>query len=73
MMDKDKRQERELDPKRGDLRPGSDQEQSGSADPHRHEGGWNRDEDGVPERGRLPATDRDRDYDPDGDRIDLGG
>lgn len=37
----------------------------------RQQGGWESDMD--PQSGRKPAAERDRDYDPDGDRMGKGG
>ncbi|MCV3240573.1 hypothetical protein [Mesorhizobium sp. ZC-5] len=52
-----------------DRRRSDDGQQQAETDPKRQQGGWSRDEDGMKhEPGRKPPMDRDRDYDPDGDR-----
>jgi hypothetical protein len=44
-------------------------QQAEKKDQVRRQGGWSRDEDGMShEPGRKPPAERDRDYDPDGDR-----
>ena len=57
--------EAEAQPTReGGFRKG--EQQSAEEPKHRQQGGWSPDED---RSGRKPAGDRDRDYDPDGDRV----
>ncbi len=53
----------------GDRGRSDEGQQQAAADPYRRQGGWSQDEDGMShDRGRKPPADRNRDYDPDGDR-----
>lgn len=47
---------------------GQQDQQKAENQPRRQQGGWSEDE--MRQGGRKPAMDRDRDYDPDGDRGD---
>jgi hypothetical protein len=60
------------DPRRqqGDRGRNDEGQRHAETDTVRQQGGWSRDEVGMShEPGRKPPADRDRDYDPDGDRV----